>query len=373
MPPSCITGRAAGQTAGMTWIADLETAARATLPAHVADYFAMAAGDGESHREGMADWRAVRLRPRVLHDTSRVDVTTQVLGTPVRTPVLVAPMAQQVAAHPDGEVVTGAAAADAGSLLGVSTNSAAPFHDVQVTGVPWWYQVYVMRDRGLTRLLVERAVDAGARALVLTLDTTAFPVRLPSLDPVDWPEGPAKARVTALTTEDLADREEGAAAMALDLDEGTIDWLQDLSGLPVLVKGVLRGDDAARCVDAGAAGVVVSTHGGRRLGTSVTAARALPEVVAAVGATGTGAEVYVDSGLRSGGDVAVALALGARAVFVGRPVMWGLAARGADGVRQVLDTLTGELVTTMRQVGAASLAELTPDLVDPASLPGSRP
>jgi 4-hydroxymandelate oxidase len=141
---------------------------------------------------------------------------------------------------------------------------------------------------------------------------------------------------------------------------GTVAWLRSISGLPVLVKGVLRGDDAARAVDAGAAGVVVSTHGGRRLGPSVTAAAALPEVVAAVGGD---AEVYADSGIRSAEHVAAALALGARAVFVGRPALWALAADGEDGVRDVLTTLQTDLQQVMTQLGAPRVADLTPDLV----------
>ncbi len=353
-----------GQTAPMGWVEEVQRRAGALLPGHVAGYVAAGAGDGQSLVEGQAAWEALRLRPRVLQDTSGVSVATTVLGTPVRTPVLVAPMAQQVAAHPRGEAETGRAVAAAGSLLGVSTNTAVPFADIAATGAPWWYQVYVMRDRGLTRLLVERAAAAGATALVLTVDTTALASTLPGIEPTEWPEGPGRARLTALTAGDLGDRDRGATATALDLGPEVVGWLREVSGLPVLVKGVLRADDAVRCVGAGAAGIVVSTHGGRRLGPSVTAVHALPEVVAAVGREGGGAvEVYVDSGLRSGAHVAAALALGARAAFVGRPVMWGLAAGGADGVAQVLDALTQELVTTMRQVGAACTGDLTPDLV----------
>jgi len=350
----------------MRWLAELEERARTALPAHVAGYVAAGAGAGECLAEELAGWEALRFRPRVLADTSSTDLATTVLGTPVRTPVLVAPMAQQVAAHPEGEAATGRAVSAVGSLLGVSTNTAVPFADVEATGAPWWYQVYVMADRGLTRLLVERAVAAGARALVLTLDTTALASDVPGIEPTKWPPGPARARATSLTAEDLGDRDEGATAIARDLGPAVVGWLAELSGLPVLVKGVLRGDDAVRCLDAGAAGVVVSTHGGRRLGTSVTALRALPEVVAAVDGR---AEVLVDSGLRSGAHVAAALALGARAAFVGRPVMWGLADGGEAGVRSVLDRLTDELALVLRQVGAPGVRDLTPDLLDAASLP----
>ncbi|TXR52748.1 alpha-hydroxy acid oxidase [Quadrisphaera setariae] len=335
----------------------LEAEARAELPAHVAGYVAATAGAGQCHAEGLRDWAAARLVPRVLQGVSRTDAelaATTVLGTPLRTPVLVAPMAQQVAAHPRGEAETARAVAAAGSLLGVSTNTAVPFDEVAVAGAPWWYQVYVLRDRSLTAALVERAAAAGATALVLTVDTTALTPSAPggqSIEPTEWPAGPGRERLTALTQADLADREAGAATPALDVGLETIGWLAERTGLPVVVKGVLHPDDARACAQAGAAGVVVSTHGGRRLGESVTSAAALPGVVAAVRSVDAGVEVYADSGVRSGAAVAWALAQGARAVFVGRPVWWGLAARGADGVAAVLEALTADVVTALRQCG----------------------
>ncbi|SDT28955.1 4-hydroxymandelate oxidase [Friedmanniella luteola] len=337
---------------------DYEERARGLLPPHISAYIGAAAGSGGGSAEGTADWSAVRFRPRALQDLRTIDTRTTVLGTPVETPVLVAPMAQQLGAHPEGEAVMARAAAAAGSLLGVSTNVAVPFSTIAAAGAPWWFQVYVMRDHGLTELLVRRAVEHGARALLLTVDMVAL---LPAtVNPRQWPEGPAKSRLTNLTAAELAAAGPGAVDMDAGISLATIGWLREMSGLPVLVKGVLRGDDAAACVDAGAAGVIVSTHGGRRLGPSVTAARALPEVVAAVGDAG---EVYADSGLRSAEHVAAALALGARAVFVGRPALWALAADGETGVQTVLDGLTGELRQVMTQLGAPSLDRLTRDLV----------
>lgn len=337
---------------------DYEEQARGLLPPHVSAYYGAAAGSGGGSAEGIADWSAVRFRPRALQDLRSLDTATTVLGIPVATPVLVAPMAQQLGAHPEGEAVMARAAAATGSLLGVSTNVAVPFSTIAAAGAPWWFQVYVMRDHGLTELLVRRAVEHGARALLLTVDMVAL---LPaSVNPRQWPEGPAKSRLTNLTAAELAAAGPGAVDMDAGISLATIGWLREVSGLPVLVKGVLRGDDAAACLDAGAAGVVVSTHGGRRLGPSVSAARALPEVVEAVGDAG---EVYADSGIRSAEHVAAALALGARAVFVGRPALWALAADGETGVRAVLDGMTGELRQVMTQLGAPSLDRLTRDLV----------
>ena len=170
--------------------------------------------------------------------------------------------------------------------------------------------------------------------------------------PVGWPDSPAKSRLANLTVDEQA----AAGPAGIEIDRSitldTIGWLRELSGLPVLVKGVLRADDARRCIDSGAAGVVVSTHGGRRVGPRTSAAHALPEIVAAIGDQG---EIYADSGIRSGEHVAAALAMGARAVFVGRPVLWALAAAGEQGAEQVIKSLTDELAHVMVQLGTACI------------------
>ena len=342
----------------MTWLERLEDDAVAGLPDYVAAYFRGWAGDGDCLREGLDAWRRMRLRPTVLRDTTAISTATTVLGVPLATPLVVAPMAQQVAAHPEGEAATARAVAAVGSALGVSTNTAVPFARIAAAGAPWWYQVYVMRDRDLTRRLVERAAAAGARALVLTVDTTALAPALPGIEPVDWPPGPARARVTNLTPDELRAAARDDLRTAQDLTPDVIGWLRDVGGLPVVAKGVLSARDARRCVDAGAAGVVVSTHGGRRCGVSITSAEALPAVVAEVGDE---VEVHVDSGIRAGWHAVAALALGARAVHVGRPVLWGLASGGADGVRAVLERLQAELVATLLQLGVAHPGDLGPD------------
>ena len=272
--------------------------------------------------------------------------------------MLLAPVAQATAAHAEGEVASARAAARTGSLLGVSTHAAVPFAAIGATGAPWWLQVYVMTDRGLTAALVERAVAAGARALVLTVDLPTLGTRPSEFEPAQWPDPALAARGHNLA--DLADpadsdsRARRVTAPDVGLDD--IGWLASVSGLPVVVKGVLHPDDAVAAVAAGAAGVLVSTHGGRALDRSITSARALPSIVAAL--DGSAAETYVDSGIRSGADVLAALALGARAVFVGRPQLWGLASAGADGVVQVVEGLTGELRRTMALTGVPSAASV---------------
>jgi 4-hydroxymandelate oxidase len=232
-------------------------------------------------------------------------------------------------------------------------------------GAARWFQVYVVRDRGWTAELVARAAAAGYSALVLTVDVPLLgnrlrdlrnDFRLPvGLKPANAPPAGA-ARQRELAVDVLAQ----AGQFDPGLTPEVIAWLAERSGLPVVVKGVLRGDDAAACLEAGAAGVVVSNHGGRQLDTVVATADALAEVVAAVGDR---AEVYVDGGVRRGTDVLKALALGARAVLVGRPVLWGLAVGGAAGVERVLSGLVGELRLAMALCGATGVGELSPDLV----------
>ncbi|MGI4894486.1 MAG: alpha-hydroxy acid oxidase [Janthinobacterium lividum] len=352
-----------GEDDRVTWIDDLTLRADGLLPDYVSAYFHSTAGDGSCAREGLSDWDAFRLRPSVLRDCSTISTRTEVLGTPVSSPILVAPMAQQVAARAQGEVLTARGAARADTLLGVSTNTGVRFADIAAQGAPWWYQVYVQSERSLTHRLVERAVENGARALMLTVDTTALGVENAEIDPRNWVESHHKFRTGNLSAAEVEAAGPAGLAMALDLGPDTIGWLAQLSGLPVIAKGVLTARDARRCVDAGADAIVVSTHGGRRLGSSVTSAFALPEIVAEVGSE---VEVHVDSGLRGGHHVAAALALGAKAVHIGRPVMWGLAADGAEGVATVLTRFQQELATTLRQLGIGSIAELGPhDVVRP--------
>lgn len=336
-----------------------EETARSVLPPDVWAYFAGGAGGQRSAGEAVAAWERVRLRPRVLRDVSAVDPATRVLGTPVAAPLLVGPTALHTLAHPEGEVATARAARAAGSLLVVSTRCGMPLEQVAAAAGPWWLQVYVLRDRGLTAALVQRAVAAGARALVLTGDTPYLGVRrsgpLPAaagtayLANLEQHLG-AGARVAEVTAQD--------PSVGLD----AIGWLAGVSGLPVLVKGVLRGDDARDCLAAGAAGVVVSNHGGRQLDGAVPTARALPEVVAAVG---DAAEVYVDGGLRDGPTVLAALAMGARAVLLGRPVLWALAAGGAAGVGALLDGLREDLVAALALAGMPTIDAVDASLLAP--------
>jgi 4-hydroxymandelate oxidase len=234
-------------------------------------------------------------------------------------------------------------------------------------GASRWFQVYVHADHGFTEELVGRAADAGCSALVLTADLPVYGNRLRDVrNRLEFPPGMVLGNAVERFGAGGAEAVAHASRFDAGLEPDAIAWLRDRSGLPVLVKGVLRGDDAEAFVAAGAAGIVVSNHGGRQLDTALAAADALPEVVAAVDGR---AVVLVDGGVRRGTDVVKALCMGAAGVLVGRPVLWGLATGGADGVRAVLLGLHEELLRAMALCGAVSLAELPPDLLaGPASL-----
>ncbi|GLZ02726.1 alpha-hydroxy-acid oxidizing enzyme [Actinomadura sp. NBRC 104412] len=337
---------------------DLERRAAFALHPAVYDYYAGGAGEERTVEDNLRAWRRLRLRPRTMRDVSSVSSATDVLGHRVRTPVLVAPAGMQRLAHPEGELATAVGAAAAGAGMMVSTYSTVSLEEIAALTppAPRWFQLYVLRDRGLTAELVRRAAASGYQGVVVTVDAAAVGDRPRDRRNGYWlPAGDLRAA-------NLADA--SLSAYSTDLDDtvtpGDLAWVAETGGLPIAVKGVLRGDDAVACVDAGARGVIVSNHGGRQLDTAVASADALREVVDAVQGR---AEVLVDGGVRSGTDVLKALALGARAVLVGRPVLWALATGGADGVRALLDDLTSELVRAMRLCGVTSPGEITPDLL----------
>ena len=332
-------------------VSELERQARGRLSPEIYDFYAGGAGQEATLRANTRAWEQVQFLPHVLRDVSAVDTSVQLpspLGLRLRTPVAVAPAAFQQLAHPGGEVASAAGAARAGALYVLSTRSSCRIEDVGAAAAAaagsWWFQVYLMRDRELTAGLVRRAAAAGARALVLTVDTAVVgrKARTPQEDVINDDH----FLVNLGPLPDLA-----AATAATDVTVADISWLGEISGLPVVVKGVLRPDDAAACAAAGAAAVIVSNHGGRQLDRAVPSAAALPAVAAALPG-----RAYVDGGLRTGGDVLAALALGAQLAFLGRPVLWALACGGADGVRGLLDGFTDDLAHQMTLAGLTSAA-----------------
>ena len=340
------------------WLDQVEQLARDALPPAVFRYLAEGARDEVTLREAPEAWRSYRLAPRVLRDVSAVDPSVDLLGEAQPLPLGVAPMTLQRAADPDGEVAMARAAAEVGVPIVVSSNAGSRFSDIGATGARWWLQAYVAAQREESLPVLEQAVAGGASAVVLTVDTPTLGTRYPAPGvPKVWEVAEAEwlgANASTTTGLDPADR-----AKALDLGPTDLGWLHDVTGLPVVVKGVLRPDDAVRALEAGAAAVWVSNHGGRQLDQAVATAHALAPVRAAAGGS---AQVYVDGGIRSGLHVLVALALGATSVFVGRPLFHALAAGGVEGVVRALRELEEELLEALRLSGSARLAD-TPGLI----------
>lgn len=337
------------------WLDEVRSLARDVLPEPVFRYVEEGARDGVTLREATEAWRSVRLAPHVLRDVREVDVSCRLLGSTYALPVGIAPMTLQRAADPDGEVATARAAAEVGAPFVLSSNAGSTFAEVAATGVTWWLQLYVAADRRDTEPLLDAAVEAGASAIALTVDTPVVGTKYARPgDARVWEHAePAWVGANAPATIGL---EPGDRQKAMDLGPADLAWLRERTGLPVVVKGVLRGDDARRCVDAGASAVWVSNHGGRQLDRVLATAHALAPVRSSVGDS---AQVYVDGGVRSGLDVLVAAALGADAVFVGRPMFHALAAGGTDGVARALREIGAELEESLRLAGCARLAEAT--------------
>jgi isopentenyl diphosphate isomerase/L-lactate dehydrogenase-like FMN-dependent dehydrogenase len=341
-------------------VADYEHLAAQRLGPAALAYYAGGAGDERSLADNVSAWGRRRLRPRVLVDVGSVSTATTVLGTPVSMPVLVAPVALQRMAHPDGEPGMARAAAAAGTIMTLSTLATSTAAQVAdgAPGAPRWYQVYLTRDRSVSDSLIEQAVEHGFRAVVVTVDAPVPGRR--ERDPragFRVPDGIDMPAVTAA----LGRSSGTSAAEFFSIIDPTLTWrdIERLAGtcpLPVLVKGIHTGEDARLAVDHGVAGVVVSNHGGRQLDGVPATADMLSEVVAAVDGN---AEVLVDGGVRRGVDVAVALALGAKAVLVGRPALWGLAVGGEDGARDVLRILQQELENALALLGCPSPAAVT--------------
>jgi 4-hydroxymandelate oxidase len=338
---------------------DYEEHARALLTSDARDYFSAHAGDGVTAQANRSAWNQWTLLPRVLRSVRHVDTRVDLLGTALPWPVLVAPMALQRLAHADGERATAVAASalGAGMVLScqasVTIESAAAAFAPGTDRGPFWLQLYLLQDRGATLDLVRRAEQAGCQALVLTVDAAVRagrPLRLPAdIAMVNLPdEGPGPASL------------EGRLALAPTWDD--VAWLRGETRLPVFLKGVLHPADAQEAARQGAGGIIVSNHGGRVLDGAAATAAALPAIVDAVGGA---VPVLVDGGLQRGTDILKALALGARAVLVGRPVLWGLATAGAAGVAHVLRLLRDELELAMAQCGAGSVAQLDRGLLLP--------
>jgi 4-hydroxymandelate oxidase len=344
-------------------VEEFEAVAREALAPAVYDYYAGGAEDEITLRDNRDAFGRLRIAYRVLVDVSERDTRAELLGVPMSSPILLAPTALHRMAHPDGERATARAAAASGALMTLSSISSVAMEDLRDVAPDGrrWFQLYHFSDRALTEKLVMRAHEAGYEAIVLTVDTPILgrrerDMRYATVIPDD-------VRAVHFESERREPDDERSLGTFINqpfVSWADLRWIRELTPLPLVVKGVVRADDARRAIDEGIAAVWVSNHGGRQLDTSPATAEALPRVVDAVGKQ---VPVIVDGGVRRGTDVLKALALGADAVAIGRPQLWGLAAGGEGGVRAVLDMLRNELSIAMALAGCRSIAEIDRGLI----------
>lgn len=355
---------------GPVSIGDYEAAAAERLPEGTLGYYAGGAGSELTLAANVGAWASWALRPRYLVDVAGVDPSTTALGTPISFPAMVAPTALHRLATGRGEIATAEAAADAGTLMTLSTLATIGPRELSEAAppAPRWFQLYRTRVPEVNETLVASAVEGGFEAIVLTVDAPRPGLRERDLHTgftvppgVDMPAvSAALGRSEGVTVEEF-----------FSIVDPSLTWeafaaMAQASPLPIILKGILTAEDAALACENGAAGIIVSNHGGRQLDGVQATAHALPEVVAAVDGR---VEVFVDGGVRRGRDILVALALGARAVLVGRPVLWGLAVGGRDGALAVLERLASEFATDLALLGCRNPSEVTAGHVGPAGLP----
>ncbi|CAN4104353.1 unnamed protein product [Withania somnifera] len=342
----------------ITNVMEYEEIAKKKLPKMVYDYYASGAEDQWTLAENRNAFSRILFRPRILIDVSKIDMTTTVLGFKISMPIMIAPTAMQKMAHPEGEYATARAASAAGTIMTLSSWATSSVEEVASTGPGIrFFQLYVYKDRNVVAQLVRRAEKAGFKAIALTVDTPRLGRR----------EADIKNRFVLppfLTLKNFEGLDLGkmdqllyvAGQVDRTLSWKDVQWLQTITSMPILVKGVLTAEDARLAVQAGAAGIIVSNHGARQLDYVPATISALEEVVKA--AQGR-VPVFLDGGVRRGTDVFKALALGASGIFIGRPVVFSLAAEGEAGIRKVLQMLRDEFELTMALSGCTSLKEIT--------------
>ena len=369
---------------GLTWavppyptgVSGLEEAARAVMTPRAFDYVAGAAGSGDTARENIEAFRRWRIVPRMLTDVSAPDYGSRVLGTELAAPFLLAPVGVLAIAHPDGEQAVARAARAAAVPMILSTAASTAIEEVAAANGDGqrWYQLYWPSDRAVAASLLGRAEAAGYSVIVVTLDTRTLAWRPRDLDNGYLPFLQGIGVQNYLSDPGFraglsspADEDPGGAILRytqifgdLSLTWDDLPFLREHWHGPIALKGILSAADAVRAADAGVEGIIVSNHGGRQVDGAIGALDALPAVVQAVGGRLT---VLFDSGIRGGADIVKALALGARAVLIGRPYVYGLALGGEAGVRHVLRALRNDFELTMRLAGAASLADLGPEFL----------
>jgi len=347
---------------------ELEQLAAPQMTQMAYDYVSGGAGDELTLRDNRAAWQRWQLRPRVLRDVSRVNLATTVLGQPIRYPVIVAPTAFHRLAHDQGELASSRAAAAAGTIFTASTVSTYKIEQIVAQGANTWFQLYCYRDAGVTRQLVKRATAGGCTALVITADTPYVGRRERDVrNGFILPAGVEMMNLQDVNLEDMPRTISGSSLATYiaglwnpALSWRDLAWIRSLTNLPILIKGIMTAEDALIAVEHGVAGIVVSNHGGRQLDGVPATIDVLAEVVTAVAGR---AEVLLDGGVRRGSDVLKALALGAKAVLVGRPIIWGLAVGGEAGALRVLEMLYNELNLALALAGQSDVNSLDANLV----------
>jgi isopentenyl diphosphate isomerase/L-lactate dehydrogenase-like FMN-dependent dehydrogenase len=342
-------------TLGPINLFEFEDLAKERLPKEEYDYIAGGATDEISVDRNRKAYESWALRPRVLRDVSTLDLSTTVIGTKVNLPVLIAPCGGHKRAHPEGESATYRAAAACGTIFAVSANSNVPFEELaRAAEGHLWLQLYPFRDREVTKDWLRCAKESGYEAICVTLDSQWPPKRERNIRN-NYQRGRGTNRAH---TEEKSRR--GGAGSDPAATWKDLEWIKSASNLPVVAKGIMTGEDVESCADAGADAVIVSNHGGRHLDNTLATIEVLSEAVAAAkGRT----EVLLDGGIRRGADVVKALAMGAKAVFIGRPLFWGLALGGEHGVIRVLEILREEIEITMAKCGRRTVAEIDSTVV----------
>ncbi len=350
-----------------TSLVDLEAWAKQQMPHDLWDFVAGGSADEITLSRNRTAFDAITINPRFLVDVSRRDLTTTVLGQTISFPVMIAPAGGQRQIHPEGERATARAAGAAGTLMALPTSSGYGLEEVaEVAPGPLWFQLYHFNDE-VTEILVTRAKAAGYKAICLTVDTPApspkerdVRNRFVRVREAHWGSLRDRPDLVGLRDVGVPDTADWNPTRYTGLTWSRLDWLRSLTGLPLVVKGIRTVEDAALCAEHGVDGIVVSNHGGRQLDSTRASIETLPAIAETVGAR---MEVYLDSGVRRGMDVLKALALGARAVLVGRPIFWGLAINGEAGVRQMLEILRIEFDRAMAYCGRTSVAQIDRSLV----------
>ena len=348
---------------------DFELLAEQAMAHNEFDYVAGGATDELTLRRTRSAYEHLALRPRVLAGNAAADLSTTVLGQRIEVPFMLSPSGGHKRAHPDAELATARAAAHMGTVMGLTANSSVPIEDVAAeTGGPKWFQTYFYRDRELTLDMVKRAEQAGFSAIILTLDAHWPSKRERNIRNkyqrrarVNYtPERETQADANAKSMFDSGQSSRGLNDPAASWAD--IEWLKTATDLPLVAKGIMTGEDASLCAEYEVAGLIVSNHGARNLDTTLSTIEVLPEVAAAAGER---VEVYLDGGIRRGTDVVKAIALGAKGVFFGRPIFWGLSYGGSDGLIKLMEVLRDEVESTMMLTGRGSIESIDASLVTP--------